>query len=915
MEKMNLFCFKIVGQMMDADKMKVQYGKLTTDLLEWIKQKITVLEDRNFPNSLEGIQRELLSFKQYRTVEKPPKYKERSEIEVLYFHINTQLKSLNQPAFIPQEGQLVNDIERKWIELERCEHRREVALRSELLRQERLEQLNYKFERKSVLREGYLKEMIQVLSDPRYGSNLAQVDATVKKHEAISADILAREERFHDLSNMSEELVREKYHGLERVQQREQQVLQRWRELLGLLDRHKANLSALSSLMSLMREIETTLASVQELQLCFQSTEVGPHLLGVEDLLQRHSLQELQVTALGESQRRLARQVVQVQTQVQSAQQSGQQQLSKEAALLDNKLEQLNKAYGQLGEYSKERKARLEDARNFFQFLQDHEDEESWLVDRQRICRAGILAKDLRALISLQQKHKALEDEAKTRRPKSDQLCQAGKRLVREQHPSSLEIENRLDSLQEHWRVLEELLALRKKQLEEASEALQFWADANEADSWMKEKMSLVASEDYGVDEPSAQALLQRHKDLEGELNAYRGDLQSLNTQAERLRAAGVSALQIDLAENNDQVEPLADVEQEEWTQEVRLVPQDEWVDEIVERVENRVVFEDRLVPQVRSLYPFNGQGMVMTKGEVMILLNKTNPDWWSIRKPDGTDGFVPALYVREIEPKVIQVQVRKPERVRSTQRVKKTRMVRQVVPVRRVKSTRSAVKPAKRQVPSDAENLDKRMKKINDTYDQLQELATRRHALLEDAIRLYAFYRECDDFEKWIKDREKMLKADDSKDSVETARRKYEKFLTDLSASGKRVEAIDIAVEEFINQGHSQLDKVPARQRHIHQLWEHLNWLKAQKEKSLEGASSVELFNRTCDEAHDWMLEKITQLDTAELGPDLKTVQALQRRHQHLERELAPVEEKVIFLSTFFRFCCMQIFIRFYKM
>lgn len=43
-----------------------------------------------------------------------------------------------------------------------------------------------------MLREGYLKEMIQVLSDPRYGSNLAQVDATVKKHEAISADIMAR---------------------------------------------------------------------------------------------------------------------------------------------------------------------------------------------------------------------------------------------------------------------------------------------------------------------------------------------------------------------------------------------------------------------------------------------------------------------------------------------------------------------------------------------------------------------------------------------------------------------------------------------------------------------------------------------------------------------------------------------------
>lgn len=49
------------------------------------------------------------------------------------------------------------------------------------------------------------------------------------------------------------------------------------------------------------------------------------------------------------------------------------------------------------------------------------------------------------------------------------------------------------------------------------------------------------------------------------------------------------------------------------------------------------------------------------------------------------------------------------------------------------------------------------------------------RHALLEDAICLYGFYRECDDFEKWIKDKERMLRADDSTDNVETAKRKYE--------------------------------------------------------------------------------------------------------------------------------------------
>jgi len=43
----------------------------------------------------------------------------------------------------------------------------------------------------SVLWEGYLKEMIQVLLVPRYGNSHTQVDATIKNHEAISANILA----------------------------------------------------------------------------------------------------------------------------------------------------------------------------------------------------------------------------------------------------------------------------------------------------------------------------------------------------------------------------------------------------------------------------------------------------------------------------------------------------------------------------------------------------------------------------------------------------------------------------------------------------------------------------------------------------------------------------------------------------
>ena len=59
--------------MMEADRLKDNYTVMTTDLMEWIAEKVVQLDDRHFPNSIDGIQGQLLAFKQYRTVEKPPK--------------------------------------------------------------------------------------------------------------------------------------------------------------------------------------------------------------------------------------------------------------------------------------------------------------------------------------------------------------------------------------------------------------------------------------------------------------------------------------------------------------------------------------------------------------------------------------------------------------------------------------------------------------------------------------------------------------------------------------------------------------------------------------------------------------------------------------------------------------------------
>ena len=58
-----------------------------------------------------------------------------------------------------------------------------------------------------------------------------------------------------------------------------------------------------------------------------------------------------------------------------------------------------------------------------------------------------------------------------------------------------------------------------------------------------------------------------------------------------------------------------------------------------------------------------------------MILLQKTNKDWWSVRQSTGQEGYVPANYVKEVEPKIVQKMVKRPVKVQERVKVIKTGM------------------------------------------------------------------------------------------------------------------------------------------------------------------------------------------------------------------------------------------------
>ncbi|KAJ6217266.1 hypothetical protein RDWZM_008423 [Blomia tropicalis] len=865
----------IISQLMEIDRCQLNYEMYTTNLLNWIKMKIFALNNRDFPNNLEGIQTEFIAFKEYRTVEKPPKYKERSEIEALLFNVQTKMKALRQSPYIPPEGKLVHDIQKSWNDLEKAEHKRELALREEMIRLEKLNNLAKSFFRKSEIRKNYLKDMIQVLNDPRYGINLSQVEATVKKHEAICVDILSRSERIESLSQMVRELDEGNYHNLGEVTQIETDIKQMWDQMLLLLKQHQNNLSSASNFMSSKKEIETIESELNELKSRILLDSNAGHLRAAEEYLQTHSLMEAQIASHSDTVKRLtntANKLMKAQSHL----------VEKEIPLLKQGIDSLNETYSQLIKLAADKRDRLIKSRDFYRFLQDIDEEDAALSDKQNICQAILPGKDLLAIISLQQKHNVFEAEVKSHQNRVkliEKRCQELSPIV--DNDRRTKMDEKLKLLLDKWNQLMLMTNQKSKELADAIEAFQYHADANEAESWLREKMQLARSEDYGNDEPSAISLLQRHSRLENEIKAYQHDIDRLNNQSDKMINSGVENLFL-LCDDPFLTRTFLTNETQ-----IDKIPESESTEPTVTMTE---VWEEVQIPQVVVLYKYIGSSKYpISKGEILFLLEKTTNEWWNVkREGENVTGFVPANYVKEIEPKIVRKLTQKPIEEKP----------------KRFENNKSKYnrRNSKRRlsIVAGTETLEQRKNRINSEYSELNDLCHSRRESLEESVKLFRFNRECETLESWIANFEKAMITANNDDPVNTLSQQFEKFITDLLANRSRLDSIDKMAKEIHLPAY--LPQIKRRQETLHKKWDNLTLLQKQLGKNIEGLSTVEVFNAASDEAAERIADKLAKINnTHELGHDLKTVRSLQRRHENIERELVPIEDslkKIVILS-----------------
>ncbi|XP_015477055.1 spectrin beta chain, non-erythrocytic 1 isoform X3 [Parus major] len=825
---------KVLDNAIETEKMIEKYESLASDLLEWIEQTIIILNNRKFANSLVGVQQQLQAFNTYRTVEKPPKFTEKGNLEVLLFTIQSKMRANNQKVYMPREGKLISDINKAWERLEKAEHERELALRNELIRQEKLEQLARRFDRKAAMRETWLSENQRLVSQDNFGFDLPAVEAATKKHEAIETDIAAYEERVQAVVAVAKELETENYHDIKRITARKDNVIRLWEYLLELLRARRQRLEMNLGLQKIFQEMLYIMDWMDEMKVLLLSQDYGKHLLGVEDLLQKHALVEADIAIQAERVRGVNASAQKFATDGEAGYKPCDPQV------IRDRVAHMEFCYQELCQLAAERRARLEESRRLWKFFWEMAEEEGWIREKEQILSSDDYGKDLTSVVRLLSKHKAFEDEMSGRSGHFQQAIKEGEDMIAEEHFGSEKIRERIKDIREQWANLEQLSAIRKKRLEEASLLHQFQADADDIDAWMLDILKIVSSNDVGHDEYSTQSLVKKHKDVAEEIASYRPTIDSLHEQAK--------ALPQEHAESPD--------------------------------VQGRLSGIEERYKEVAELTRLRKQALQDTLALYKMFSEADACELWIDEKEKWLNNMQIPEKLEDLEVIQHRFESLEPEMNNQASRV-------------------AVVNQIARQLMHSGhpgEKIKAQQDKLNTRWSQFRELVDRKKDALLSALSIQNYHLECNETKSWIREKTKVIESTQDLGNdlagVMALQRKLTGMERDLVAIEAKLSDLQKEAEKLESEHPDQAQAILSRLAEINDVWEEMKTTLKNREESLGEASKLQQFLRDLDDFQSWLSRTQTAIASEDMPNTLTEAEKLLTQHENIKNEINNYEE-----------------------
>jgi len=785
----------------------------------------------------------------------------------------------------------------------RCQllERRDRLLSNSKTRRAKLEEshLYQMFERDCDEINIWMREKLKVASEQNY-LDPTNIQGKLQKHSNFEAELQANKLRIDKVKDDGQKLVDEDHFASPQISERMNEVQTLWDQLIEATERKGSKLQEANEQQQFNRTVEDVEVWLSEVEGQLMSEDFGKDLPSVQNLQNKHQILEADIGAHQER-------VDQIRASSAKFQEQGHFDLKNIQAREDTVLTR----YEKLEDPLQERGRKLQDALRLQQFYRDCADEEEWIKEKQPLASSKNYGRDLIGVQNLQKKHQALQLELTGHEPRLHAVLEEGRKMMDEDHFAKQNIADRIRDLEKLWETLKGKADERDRTLEDSFQAQQYMAEANEAESWMREKEPIVGSKEYGRDEDAAEALLKKHEALMSDIDSYGTVIEALRDQAKDCKDTAV----------------------------VVDEPNKEMVVAIYDHQET------------------SAREVSMKKGDQLTLLNDTNNEWWKVELNDR-QGFVPANYVKKIESSMAAQQLADEYSIpaRQNQLEKQYEQLKETGSQRRDKlqmhceafeTQRNAAElmqwldtkkkdVEEKEIQPDVANLDmsekeqmqisdiqKEMKNkearlyelnqirekltakgeteaaeririqiedLNSRWTGLKTITAERAETLGTTYQVQRYHRDVNETMDWISDKQNAVAVDNvghDLASVQRLQRKHEGVERDLVALGDKVEELNELAQQLMNSHQDQADAIYDHQSELSEKWNELTVKAKERKSKLMDSFDLQSFMSDGNDLLSWIEQMMVQVSSEDLAKDVTGAEALIERHQEYKMEI----------------------------
>lgn len=744
------------------------------------------------------------------------------------------------------------------------------------------------------------------LADDNLGDSLDGVEALIRKHEDFDKSFAAQAEKINSIDEYANRLVDSNHYASDEVCERRDGIMERRNNIGELSKARRLKLEESRKLQQFERDCDEVKSWITE-KLKIASDESYKDPTNLQGKIQKHQAFEAELNAN--------------QSRLDAVDNTGEQLIGDEHYASDQireRLDELHKLWAYLFERSNDKGLKLKEAAQQQQFNRGAEDVELWFTEVENLLALEDVGKDLTSVQNLQKKHAMIEADVIARAEKIEVVNAQADLFAEADHFDAPSIKEKKEVLNSRYQQLQAPLLARKAKLQDAERLKRFLHDVEDEEAWIREKEPVASSTNTGRDLTGAQNLSKKHQALMTEIAGHEPRVRAVCDNGVQMIDNGHFAAD-EIKEKIDDLDQkwlefkdkahvrkghlddslqahqyLADVaEAESWLKEKEPIVTSDDYGKDEDSAQALLTKHDAIMSDLRAygtvvdglreqsqhckpaahvtdisdkecvvaLYDYQektAREVSMQKGDILTLLNSSNKDWWKVETNDR-QGFVPAAYVKRID-------------------------------------SHKASQDLLSQAP-EVDTVANRQQALDDKYQDLMDKGEERKKKLEDSIQRYSVLRDAHELESWINDKEAIVTSEEiGKDyeHVEAQQKKFDDFEKDMISKEVRIRELTLLAEKLKIEHYREYEMIREMIERLNQKWTNLKTMSEQRKENLDNAQEIQKFHRDADDTKAWISEKDTALSTSDYGRDLASVQALQRKHEVLERDLAALEEKV---------------------